>query len=89
MRKTLDLPERPCDCGCGLCYKPVRRDQRFFNGEHRKRYHAEEMVAVRREDLETLMEYIPSCYRFPMNSSGKLIKGIIWIDRLRAALEKR
>lgn len=60
MRKALDLPNRPCDCGCGLSFKPVRRDQRFFDGTHRKRFHAEEMVAVRRDVLKECLCYLPA-----------------------------
>ena len=81
MRKTLDLPDRPCKCGCGFQFKPVRRDQRFVNAEHRKRYHAEEMVTVRRGDLEVAV----NCMRWECFDNDDLeIRA-----RLETALEKK
>ena len=81
MRKTLDLPKRPCDCGCGISYKPVRRDQRFVNAEHRKRYHAEEMVVVRKTDLLKLLDAFITDQATSRDFEA--------YDRLKAVLEKK
>ena len=51
MRKILDLPERICACGCNRQFKPTRGNQRFFEAACRKKFHAEEMVAVRRGSI--------------------------------------
>jgi hypothetical protein len=57
----LNLPEQLCDCGCGRRFKPRRKDQRFFEAACRKKFHAEEMVTIRRDflcDAEFVIEEI-------------------------------
>lgn len=84
MRKILDLPERICDCGCARHFKPTRGNQRFFEPACRKRFHAEEMVAVRREDLKFFLQ------AYWWKSEFRLASDQIKIhNRLRAALEKK
>ena len=82
MRKILDLPERICDCGCARQFKPTRGNQRFFEPACRKKFHAEEMVAVRRRDLEDWL----SASRAIRHYGDILVK---IYDRLMAALEKK
>ena len=78
MRKILDLPERICACGCARHFKPTRGNQRFFEPACRKKFHAEEMVAVRREDYEWLLS-VAAVFESEQKRLGKL----------RAALEKK
>ena len=80
MRKILDLPERICACGCNRQFKPTRGNQRFFEAACRKKFHAEEMVWVRRKDLEKVIDFMENT------------AGTYWIEvcnRIRDALEKK
>ena len=81
MRKILDLPERICACGCARQFKPARGNQRFFEPACRKKFHAEEMVAVRRVDLEAVFNHFDEPY------FGERFGD--WWERLKAALEKK
>ena len=72
--------EIECQCGCRRWFKPVRRNQRFFEPACRKKFHAEEMVDVRRKDLEKAIDFMENT------------AGTYWIEvcnRLKAALEKK
>jgi hypothetical protein len=50
-RKHPELPERPCDCGCGETFKPTRVGERFKDWDHYlkwKRDQVEEVAAEAR-----------------------------------------
>ena len=81
MRKILDLPERICACGCNRQFKPTRGNQRFFEAACRKKFHAEEMVAVRKTDLELILMFESDGYR------AEEWQEAFW--RLKLALEKK
>ena len=93
----LDLPERICDCGCKEPFKPTRRDQRFKNGDHRKKFHAEEMVAVRLTLLKQIVALTLSASDWGMNldipaldDEAMAVNEAIFADtRLKAVLEKK
>ena len=81
MRKILDLPERICACGCNRQFKPTRGNQRFFEAACRKKFHAEEMVAVRRRDLLKLLDAFITDQATSRDFEA--------YDRLKAVLEKK
>ena len=82
MRKKLDLPERICDCGCARTFKSVRGNQRFFEPACRKKFHAEEMVAVRRITIAKVIGF------FFKNRMCTGEQQLVY-DELRAVLEKK
>jgi hypothetical protein len=82
---ALNLPPRLCPCGCNRTFKPVRRNQRFFNEDCRRKFHKEEMVTVRRGDL-ALVYHIAALYC----PEGLLLDfEIEQMNRLKAALEEK
>ena len=36
---ALNLPKKPCECGCGKKFKPKRRGQRFATQQCRFKHH--------------------------------------------------
>lgn len=97
MRKILDLPERICACGCNRQFKPTRGNQRFFEAACRKKFHAEEMVAVRLTLLKQIVALTLSASDWGMNldipaldDEAMAVNEAIFADtRLKAVLEKK